>query len=133
MAFEAISIIASVLIILGYLPEFYELYKTKEAKIGNAYIWIIWTTGSLLALLYGTLNEQYYLIATQITVFLMNILTLLSKIYYIYCYKLLNKIPKEKLKSSDIISDISNDINSYNDIGIDNDICIDIDIDNDII
>jgi len=105
MAYEAISIIASVLIMLGYLPEFYALYKAKEAKIENAYIWIIWTSGSLLALLYGILNEQYYLIATQITVFLMNTLTLLSKIYYIYCYKLFNEIPKEKLKSSDISID----------------------------
>jgi len=97
MAYEELSIIGSVLIILGYLPEFYALYKVKEAKIENAYIWIIWTSGSLLALLYGILNEQYYLIATQITVFLMNTLTLLSKIYYIYCYK------KMYEKSIDII------------------------------
>ena len=87
MAYEAISIFASILIILGYLPEFYALYKSKEAKIENAYIWIIWTIGSILALLYGILNEQYYLIATQITVFIMNSITLFSKVYYIYCYK----------------------------------------------
>ena len=98
MAYEVISIVASILIILGYLPEFYALYKLKEAKIENAYIWIIWTSGSLLALLYGILNKQYYLIATQITVFIMNIITLFSKIYYIYCYKLINiEIPDENI------------------------------------
>jgi uncharacterized protein with PQ loop repeat len=31
MAYEEISIIASILIMLGYLPEFYALYKSKEA------------------------------------------------------------------------------------------------------
>ena len=106
MAYEAISIIASVLIIIGYLPEFYTLYKIKNVEIENAYIWIIWTIGSFLALLYGILNEQYYLIATQITVFLMNIITLLCKIYCMYCYKLFNEIPKEKLKSNNIDNDI---------------------------
>lgn len=119
MAYEAISIVASILIILGYLPEFYTLYKIKKVEMENAYIWIIWTIGSFLALLYGILNEQYYLIATQITVFLMNIITLLCKIYCMCCYKLFNEIPKEKVSECDI------DINSN--------IVINSDIDNDII
>ena len=93
MAYEVISIIASILIILGYLPEFYILYKLKKAKLENIYIWIIWTSGSFLALLYGILNKQYYLIASQITVFIMNIITLFSKLYYIYCYKSLTIEP----------------------------------------
>jgi uncharacterized protein with PQ loop repeat len=125
MAYEAISIVASILIILGYLPEFYTLYKIKKVEMENAYIWIIWTIGSFLALLYGILNEQYYLIATQITVFLMNIITLLCKVYCMYCYKLFNEISKEKIK-------LSNSDSEY-DIGINSNIVIDTDIDNNII
>lgn len=123
MAYEAISIVASILIILGYLPEFYTMYKIKKVEMENAYIWIIWTIGSFLALLYGILNEQYYLIATQITVFLMNIITLLCKIYCMYCmycYKLFNEISKEKVSECDI--GINSNIDNNIDISIDNNI-----------
>ena len=93
--YEYLSIISSVLIILGYLPEYYIMIKTKEAKIESSIIWIIWTSGSLLTIIYGLLNDQYYLMTSQYTVFGMNLLTLILKIYYIY-YNIDNKIYIEK-------------------------------------
>ena len=95
---------------LESIEKYYIMIKTKEAKIESSIIWIIWTSGSLLTIIYGALNDQYYLMTSQYTVFGMNFLTLSLKIYYIY-YKSDNKIYIENSNNIDELSTLPSDIN----------------------
>jgi len=87
MDYTFLSIMASVLVVIGYLPEFYSIIKNKSKDVGNIYIWIIWTTSSSLSVIYCILIEEYYVMVTNIIILLMNFLTFLLKYYYLHYYK----------------------------------------------
>jgi CDP-diglyceride synthetase len=84
MPFIYLSIIGSILVIIGYIPEIYYIIKHKKADIENIYIWLIWSCASIFSLSYCLLNNQFYVMATYIIIFIMNTSTLLIKLYYFY-------------------------------------------------
>jgi uncharacterized protein with PQ loop repeat len=100
-----LSIIASILVVLGYLPEFYDICKTKTATIENMYIWFIWSAANIFSIVYCILNQYYYIMITHIIVFSMNSTTFLLKYYYIYLYK-----PPIHIKISNEIENNINDV-----------------------
>ena len=66
MTYEYISIVATTLSVLGYIPEIYNLsyslfyntiYKPHSSKI----IWIIWISSSILSFIYGIVIDDYYI------------------------------------------------------------------------
>lgn len=87
MDYTFLSIMASVLVVIGYLPEFYTIIVYKNKEVGNMYIWIIWTTSSSLSVIYCALIKEYYVMVTNVIILLMNFLTFLLKYYYLHCYK----------------------------------------------
>ena len=86
MDYFFLSIIASIFVILGYLPEFYDIIKTKHATMENIAIWFIWSTGSLFSITYCALNEEYYVMSTHVVIFTMNFTTFILKLYYVNMY-----------------------------------------------
>jgi hypothetical protein len=65
MQYRFISIISSILIVVGYLPEIYNLSssilfdKTYNEQSNNI-IWAIWISASGLGCIYGIFIEDYY-------------------------------------------------------------------------
>ena len=63
--FQIISIISSSLMVIGYIPEIYNLgysayYKTPLNEITSRLIWLIWFSSSSLGAIYGFLIKDYY-------------------------------------------------------------------------
>jgi hypothetical protein len=100
MRYISLSIIASILVIIGYIPEIKNIIKTKSATIDNLYIWLIWSTGSIFSITFCFLNEEYYAMSTHVIIFTMNSTTLLIKFYYYK--KSLNKNNSLFIQDTDI-------------------------------
>lgn len=77
-----LSIIASTFVVVGYIPEFINIIKTKQSTIENLYIWFIWSVGSIFSITFCLLNEEYFAMSTHIIIFSMNSTTFLLKLYY---------------------------------------------------
>jgi hypothetical protein len=65
MLYRFISIISSILIVLGYLPEIYNLsssifYNKPYSEQSNNIIWFIWISASGLGCIYGIFIKDYY-------------------------------------------------------------------------
>ena len=82
MDYIYLSIIASILVIVGYIPEITSILKTKTANIDNIYIWFIWSCGSIFSITFCYLNQEYYAMSTHVIIFTMNSTTFLLKLYY---------------------------------------------------
>ena len=82
MQYIFLSIIASIFVIIGYIPEITSILKTKQATIDNLYIWFIWSCGSIFSITFCLLNEEYYAMSTHVIIFTMNSSTFLLKLYY---------------------------------------------------
>lgn len=81
-----LSIISSVLVMLGYLPEFYDICKNKKANLENMYIWLVWAAANIFSIAYCLINQYYYVMITYVLVFVMNFATFILKYYYVYLY-----------------------------------------------
>jgi len=97
MAYYYLSILSSVFIFTGYLPELYHVIISKQATLGNIYIWLIWCMASLLSIIYCLLNEEYYVMTTHIVVFTMNGTTFSLKYYYAYIYNVDTVVEKNTI------------------------------------
>jgi hypothetical protein len=65
MQYRFISIISSILVVLGYLPEIYNLsasilFNKPYSEESNNIIWAIWISASGLGCIYGIFIEDYY-------------------------------------------------------------------------
>lgn len=65
MLYRFLSIISSILIVLGYLPEIYNLsssifYNKPYSEQSNNIIWFIWISASGLGCIYGIFIQDYY-------------------------------------------------------------------------
>lgn len=110
MNYFFLSVIASIFVILGYLPEFYDIIKTKHATMENITIWFIWSTGSLFSITYCALNKEYYAMSTHVVIFTMNFTTFLLKFYYVKIYS--KHI--DRLISQDVITKPHDNIKPHN-------------------
>ena len=87
MNYFFLSIISSIFVILGYIPEFYTIITYKKKDVGNVYIWLIWTTGNTFSITYCILIHEYYIMATNIIILLMNFSIFILKYYYLHIYE----------------------------------------------
>ena len=87
MNYFFLSIMATTLVILGYMPEFYTIITCKKKDVGNVYIWLIWTTGNTFSIAYCVLIQEYYIMATNIIVLIMNFSIFMLKYYYLHIYE----------------------------------------------
>ena len=87
MNYYFLSIIASIFVILGYIPEFYTIITCKKKDVGNIYIWLIWTTGNVFSIAYCVMISEYYIMATNIIILFMNFSVFMLKYYYLYIYQ----------------------------------------------
>ncbi len=65
MSYQYISIVSSILAVIGYVPEIYNLsYSVINKKHYNSHsskgIWLIWISSSTFGFVYGVLIENYY-------------------------------------------------------------------------
>lgn len=82
MQYIYLSIISSVLVIVGYIPEISSILKTKQATIDNLYIWFIWCCSSVFSIIFCALNAAYLPMSTHIIILSMNTSTFILKLYY---------------------------------------------------
>ena len=76
--YEFLSIISNVLVVMGYLPEFYSLLYDVEIKVTTS-IWVIWITSGGFAVAYAvTVGDTFVIINTSICLG-MNTLMLIAK------------------------------------------------------
>jgi hypothetical protein len=135
MDYIYLSIIASLFVIIGYIPEITNILKTKTATIENLYIWFIWSCGSIFSISFCALNEEYYAMSTHVIIFTMNSSTFLLKLYYykkpLLKYTLFNNFDKKPNINTDnnavIFNPLNNNINNNN-INNNNNKFVDIDI-----
>lgn len=104
-----LSIVASIFVVIGYIPEFINIVKTKQSTIENLYIWFIWSCGSIFSITFCALNEEYFAMSTHVIIFSMNSSTFLLKLYY-YKPCLTNKYENNIKYIDDIINPIQIEI-----------------------
>ena len=86
--YEFLSIISNVLVVMGYLPEFYSLLYDVEIKVTTS-IWVIWIASGGFAVAYAvTVGDTFVIINTSICLG-MNTLMLIAKKIKSYIYNLL--------------------------------------------
>jgi len=82
--YEYLSIISNVLVVLGYLPEFYSLWFDVEIKVTTS-IWLIWITSGGFALSYAvTVGDTFVIINTSICLGMNTLMFIAKKIKYHY-------------------------------------------------
>jgi uncharacterized protein with PQ loop repeat len=104
-----LSLIASIFVVVGYIPEFINIIKTKQSTIENLYIWFIWSCGSIFSITFCALNEEYFAMSTHVIIFSMNSSTFLLKLYY-YKPDKINKYDNNIKYIDDIINPIQIEI-----------------------
>jgi hypothetical protein len=67
MSYQFLSIISSILVVIGYLPEIHNLSRSilfdkPYSEYSNNIIWGIWISASGLGCLYGYFINDYYVI-----------------------------------------------------------------------
>jgi hypothetical protein len=96
MGFEYLSIIANVLVVIGYFPEFYSLLFDVEIKITTS-IWLIWITSGGFSVAYAITNGDTYIIVNSSICLSMNTLMFIAKkIKY-------NNLPADKDNKDNVI------------------------------
>jgi hypothetical protein len=111
MKYTEISICSSVLVVIGYIPEFYFIINKIENKNYSNIIWIIWCSSSFLSVLYAGLNEEYFIFANSFIIFALNSCMFLLKLRY-------NK--SENISSTVVLNNSTAEIRS--DVGADDSI-----------
>jgi hypothetical protein len=83
MSYSYLSLIASSLVIVGYIPEVIYIVRNKIAKPSNLPIWLIWIVSSIFGAVYCYLiNEYFVMINFLINLFFCTICFGLN-IYYV--------------------------------------------------
>ena len=82
--YEYLSIISNVLVVLGYLPEFYSLWFDVEIKVTTS-IWVIWITSGGFAVAYAiTVGDTFVIINSSICLGMNTLMFISKKIKYHY-------------------------------------------------
>lgn len=95
MPYQYLSIISSIFVVLGYLPEIYIVIINKKSNITNIPIWIIWLLSSGLGIIYCGLNQNYLIN------FFLCLVTFILNMFFLYY----NKKEEIVLEQKDIICD----------------------------
>jgi MtN3 and saliva related transmembrane protein len=79
---SVIGILAAFLTTLSFVPQIIKAYHTKRMKDVSRYLMILFTTGSILWIVYGVLHEDLVIIGANATAATFNLILL----YYSFVY-----------------------------------------------
>ena len=79
---SAIGISAAILTTLSFVPQIIKAYRTRRMKDISRYLMILFTTGSILWIIYGILHEDLVIIGANATAAIFNLILL----YYSFVY-----------------------------------------------
>jgi MtN3 and saliva related transmembrane protein len=79
---SVIGILAAFLTTLSFVPQIIKAYHTKRMKDVSRYLMILFTTGSILWIVYGVLHEDLVIIGANTTAATFNLILL----YYSFVY-----------------------------------------------
>lgn len=77
-----LAIIASIMVLAGWLPQIVKGYKTKKLDDISAYLMILIATGGVLWLVYGFGINDLYIIGVNVGIIILTMITLGLKIKY---------------------------------------------------
>jgi hypothetical protein len=101
MPYQYLSIISSIFVVLGYLPEIYIVIINKKSNITNIPIWIIWLLSSGLGIIYCGLNQNYLIMINYLINFFLCLVTFILNMFFLYY----NKKEQISIEQKDIICD----------------------------
>jgi len=79
-----ISVVASVLVCVGYAPEFARLYKERTSSPASLPMWLIWTSSSLLSSVYSILSgAPPFVISNICLVFALTLFSMLGNLFFV--------------------------------------------------
>jgi MtN3 and saliva related transmembrane protein len=81
---SAIGISAAILTTLSFVPQIIKAYRTRRMKDISRYLMILFTTGSILWIIYGILHEDLVIIGANVTAATFNLILL----YYSFVYSI---------------------------------------------
>ena len=96
-----LSIVSSILIFIGYLPEIYfMLFQIKNVD-STKYSSTIWLLGGILGTVYsGINNADTFIIINYSVNTSLNLITVVFKIYYFYKFNETNSVKTKNINSS---------------------------------
>ena len=96
-----LSIVSSILIFIGYLPEIYfMLFQIKNVD-STKYSSTIWLLGGILGTVYsGINNADTFIIINYSVNTSLNLITVVFKIYYFYKFNESNSVKTKNISSS---------------------------------
>jgi len=96
-----LSIVSSILIFIGYLPEIYfMLFQIKNVD-STKYSSTIWLLGGILGTVYsGINNADTFIIINYSVNTSLNLITVVFKIYYFYKFNESNSVKTKNINSS---------------------------------
>jgi len=77
-----LAIIASIMVLAGWLPQIVKGYKTKKLDDISAYLMILIASGGVLWLVYGFEINDLYIIGVNVGIIILTMITLGLKIKY---------------------------------------------------
>ena len=77
-----LAIIASIIVLAGWLPQIVKGYKTKKLDDISAYLMILIASGGVLWLVYGFEINDLYIIGVNVGIIILTMITLGLKIKY---------------------------------------------------
>jgi len=81
-----LSLVATVLVWLGYAPEFLRLYREKRASNIGTSMWLIWTSSSGLSTAYALLSGATTMMVINVgTVFTLTVLAASGNLCMVVC------------------------------------------------
>lgn len=79
-----ISVVASVLVCVGYAPEFVRLYRERAASTTSLPMWLIWSSSSLLSCVYSILSgAPAFVISNICLIFALTLLATLGNVFFV--------------------------------------------------
>jgi MtN3 and saliva related transmembrane protein len=77
-----IGISAAFLTTLSFLPQIVKAYRTRRMKDVSRYLMILFTTGSILWIIYGIIHDDLVIVGANVTAAIFNLVLL----YYSFLY-----------------------------------------------
>ena len=77
-----LAIIASIIVLTGWLPQIVKGYRTKKLDDVSAYLMILIAAGGVLWLVYGFEINDLYIIGVNVGIIILTMITLSLKIKY---------------------------------------------------
>jgi MtN3 and saliva related transmembrane protein len=77
-----LAIIASIIVLTGWIPQIVKGYKTKKLADVSAYLMILIAAGAVLWLVYGIEINDLYIIGVNVGIIILTMITLGLKIKY---------------------------------------------------